>query len=550
VSRGQRLWLWVVSVAFGAYIPLTIDDAGITRSASGPLLYLLWSVGVFCATFLVTLAIVTSQPNERAASPSRPLWLSTMRYAALPFAIFCVYLVAYFPAMMEADSYDQWHQIERGRFDAFFPIANSLVFWLPTLVWHSPAATMLVQMVLLAASFGFAMAVLEHSGVATQATWVMTALFAMHPVNGYFSVTFLKDTLFAAAILWLTVVVFRIVQSAGDELASKTTLIHLTLALAFVALLRPNGPVPAFGTAALLLVAFRKDWRPLAASFAAFVVIFFGTNVGLARAAHMTYVNHGFYSASPFIYDLGAVLHSDLVPDPKNPKAKPVLPRDGLPIDPRVVGRKNKFTREERGVLRQFDDLNEWARLYTPRLILYWHTEKSHWELLDNPEKKAELIDVWSSVARRYPGLILEHKLNAARIGWQIDADDLDPVMETSGPKEKYLGMRVPQFTPRLTEVANDLLEAIQFDRTWRLVTTMPAIWTYSCILFTAAFAMKRRSVRALLVGLPLLLNWVATMAACMAQNTRYFYAAYLVLPFVALLPWTLRRLGPRPSAT
>lgn len=534
-STGQRLCLWALAVAFGAYIPLTIDVAGIARGW----LYLPWSVGVFCVVFAAALAIVASKPGEAEPSTPRPLWICTLKYAALPFAVFCVYLVLYFPAMMSADSYDQWAQIERDQFDAFFPIANTLAFWLPTLVWQSPAASMFLQLTLLATSFGFGMAVLEHSGVSSRWIWAMTVLFALHPVNGYFSVTYLKDTLFSAAVLWLTVVVFRILRSRGDELASKGTLVHLALALASVALLRPNGPVPALGTAVLLLLAFRGAWRRLAVSFAATLAIYLGFNVGLARVVHMSYAHHGFYAASPFIYDLGAVLHTDLIPNPRYPHATPVIPRQGLPRDPRVVAPNGKLTERERAVLRQFDDIDEWARLYNPRLILYWHTRRSNWDLLDRPEKKAELMQVWSSVARRYPGLIIKHKFAASRIGWRIDADDLDPEMETYAPKQKRLDVPVPSIAPALTETANDVLVAIQNDRKLRVLTTMPAIWTYTSLFFVLAFAIKRRSVVELGVGVPLMVNWIATMGACMAQNTRYFYPAYLILPFVALLPWT-----------
>jgi hypothetical protein len=524
----QRRWLCALAGIFGAYLPVTFVAPEGTYPPFG--LYLLAALGVGAAVLAVSVAIVTGKPRPAPAVPRRSTWLSTVMYAAPPFAVFCAYLLLYFPAMANVDSYDQWDQIVRYRFDAFFPVAHTLIYWLPTLVWRSPAAPMLLQMTLLALSFGFSMAVVERNGAPRWLPWALTALFALHPVNGYFSVTFLKDILYSAAILWLTVVMFLVVQSEGNSLTSRGTLVHLVLALSAVALLRPNGVAPAFGGATLLLVRYRKRWRPLLASFGAFLAIYFGTSVGLARATHLSYVHHGFYEASPFIFDLGAVLHSDLVPRPKNPGKQ----RGGR-NDKRVVAENGKVTPEERAVLQQFDDVNEWARLYKAHVIPYWHTKKDHWNLLDRPEKKAELLHAWFSIARRNPGEIIQHKIAASRVGWRIDSS---VNMETFAPEADGFRMHVPEFAPSATRAANRFLEWMQSTET-RWMWCHPGIWTYGSLFLFAVFAIKRSSATALLIASPLVLNWLATMAFCMAQNTRYFYASLLVLPFAASLPWT-----------
>jgi len=539
-STLQRRWIWALAGLCGAYIPFTIDRVGVTRTESGRWLSLPWAAGIFAVTFVAALAIVTSKERPPPAAPSRSLWRSTLKYAASPFAVFCVYLLAYFPAMMNVDSYDQWHQIIGYRFDAFFPIAHTLVYWLPTLVWRSPAAPILVQMVLLALAFGFSMAVVERCGAPRWLLWALTLLFALHPVNGFFSVTFLKDVLYAAAILWLTVVVFVVLSSGGGALASRATLVHLVLALSFVALLRPNGPVPAFGTAVLLWAVYRREWRRLLIVSSAFLAIYFGTNVGLAKATHLSYANSGFYSASPFIYDIGAVLHSDLVVDPRAKPTKPKYKHRRL-VETRIVNRNGKVRPDEWAVLSQFENVHEWGRLYRPDLIPYWHTKKDEWELLDRPEKKAELVRIWFAFARRYPGIILQHKIAASRVGWQIDGDELSVNMETYEPTEKGLKEPVPKFSPALMHAADEVLRVIQRRASVRWFVAHPAIYTYACLFLLAAFAIRRTSWLPLLIGAPLALNWVATMAFCMAQNTRYFYASYLVLPFVAVLSWTAK---------
>lgn len=526
-AAGSRRWLWALACFAGAYLPLTIVQVQVWNESGPPLkFYLPLALCIGVGVFAVALVVVTSKMRPEAPAPlgqRRSLWLVSTKYAALPVFVFLGYLVVFYPAMMNVDSYEQWGQIIGYHFDAFFPLANTIVYWLPTLVWRSPASSMLLQLVCLALSFGYAMAIIEREGAPPWVPWALTLFFAFHPVNGYFSVSFLKDTLFSAAILWLTVVVFLVVRTSGAALGNRSTLVHLTLALAFVALLRPNGPAPALATAALLLVFYRNKWRPLLASLAACLAIYWGTNIGLARVTHLSFVHSGFYAASPFIYDIGAVLHSDLVNDPENAR-KGVVAEDG------------KTTKEERAVLQQFDDVDEWGRIYKNYMIPYWHAKHDNWDLLDQPDKKAELVRTWFSIARRNPGVILEHKVASSRIGWRINSG---VIMETYAPTAKRLNMDVPHFAPRVTRAMSKFLNWMQArERRW--LFCHPGIWTYGGFLMIASLAIRRRSALTLLIATPMAFNWLSMLAFCMAQNTRYFYSSLVVLPFVVALPWTV----------
>jgi hypothetical protein len=547
----QRGWLWVIAAVFGARIAYAIEVTGLTRTSSGFDLRAPWSP-VFAAIAFVIAVLVVTRPERPPAAASYPRPYRIFVYAALPFAVFCFYLLAFYPALMTEDSYREWDQIVTGKFNAIMPLAYTLFSWVAAGLWKSPAAPVLAQATALALAFGASMVALERAGAPRRLLWGLTAGFALMPLNGAMAVSMWKDIAFAAAVLWLTVIVFRIWESQGDAVRGSRTVLALVAALALVALLRPNGPAPALVTAAVLLACYPKQWRSLgvASGGALFVVLF--VNVGLSRVSHQSFDGAGVYNASPFIYDIGAVLRADLeerhVPKKHRKKAKEAGDADE---DIQLVWRNERVTPYERATLGQFDNVLEWALMYESRLYPYWHTMRDHWRLLDDPEKRSELMHVWFALALRNPGVILHHRIQTARVGWLIHADDYHTSIYGRRVLPERLGRVIEPPFDWVTWIARFVLWETIDNYRWQPVLANPALPTYLAFFFFALVAVRRRSSRFLAVATPLAANWAATMAFCMAQDVRYFYSAFVVLPFALGLPWTAARAepGPRPES-
>jgi hypothetical protein len=312
-----------------------------------------------------------------------------------------------------------------------------------------------------------------------------------------------------------------------------------------VSLLRPNGPAPTLMTVGVLFIMYRQRWRAVLEAAVAALAIVLVVNVGLARATGESFEGWGFYSSSMFIYDIGAVLHEDLAPPRVRSQAEP--PPE---VDPEewVVHPSEKITPSERKTLAQFCDVDEWGRLYSPQLLLYWHTKHSHWERLDQPGKRSELAKVWRNIVLRNPWVSLRHHVSVARIGWLVDADGYRADIYARRARSAEIHMRVWNPVPRLTYTLARLVQATIDDTDFRCLTVHPALATYASLFFFALFGVQRRSIGALAVATPLVINWLATMAFCMAQDVRYFYASFLILPFALALPWTARSgLDPAP---
>jgi hypothetical protein len=69
---------------------------------------------------------------------------------ALCCGTWALYLLAFWPGIMTEDSIDQWTQAQRGVFRDEHPAVHTLLIWLITRLWNSPAAVALLQIVLVA----------------------------------------------------------------------------------------------------------------------------------------------------------------------------------------------------------------------------------------------------------------------------------------------------------------------------------------------------------------------------------------------------------------
>jgi hypothetical protein len=538
LTRAQRALAWGLAVAYGAFLPLTIVRA---NSPVGPAWWAQYLPrALACGAAVLVLSRSVLSAPVRAASPERRRGLATFAtYLAPPLLVFVLYWVAYFPALMSDDSYIQWRQVVTGQFNAFLPLALTLFYWLLAHVWRSPAMLTLGQAFLLAAAFAHAMAVLDRAGAPRRLLLALTIAFALFPLNGVYAVTIWKDILYNAAILWLTATAFVIVQSSGRALERWQTVAQLALGLAAVTLLRPNGPVPAFATALALLVSRSRRWPALLGAATLALTLIVGVQLGLTRATGETFDGWGFYSASPFIWDVGAVLSEEAAPLPPDGS---FTCEDQIPVrkghkPPRRHGTR-RVTADARTSLALFDDVNEWGRIYTAHTFPYWRTRCAHWARLDLPGERDRFMATWLSLAKRNPWTILQHRINAARIGWIVDSDNYRASVRAEraiSPK----GTVIPSPWPALGRLADRVVRATLDNPRTHWLTAHPAPPTYVALLFLSLFAIRRRSPGSVAVLVPLASNWATTMAFCMAQDVRYFYAAFLIVPFAVALPWT-----------
>ena len=242
-------------------IPVVLPGAGMVKG----IYFLCTGFGLGSLLFLLSVFLVTRFRPPNPPVSRRFRWL----VFALPMiAAWIIYLLAFWPGMMSADSLDQWRQVLSGSFNDHHPAFHTFTIWLLTRLSLTPAIVALAQIVALALVVGAILAFIESLGVASIWVWTACLVFAISPINGTMVITLWKDIPYSTAMLGFTYLILRLAQSKGSWIASVRSWMILGITATLAALFRHNGLEVIFATFPLLILGFRRLWKPLVSAFA------------------------------------------------------------------------------------------------------------------------------------------------------------------------------------------------------------------------------------------------------------------------------------------
>ena len=123
--------------------------------------------------FLSEITLKTRNPMQRR----RGAWLL---YALPMIVVWGIYLLTFFPGLMSQDSIDQWAQVVSAHFNDAHPVFHTLLIWLITRFWFSPAAVVVFQIIILSLTVAWGIGMLEQYGSAalgSLAGWLASSRF-------------------------------------------------------------------------------------------------------------------------------------------------------------------------------------------------------------------------------------------------------------------------------------------------------------------------------------------------------------------------------------
>ncbi|MBR5302498.1 MAG: hypothetical protein IKU38_06665 [Clostridia bacterium] len=177
-------------------------------------------------------------------------------------------LLAYYPAALNYDLPEQFHQAASAQYSDYQPVLHTLMFSaafrIGDLIGSRTTGMLLLslsQMTLFAAALTYSLVFLQKRGAPRPAVLGLTALYALHPIFSVMSISTTKDTLFAAALLMLSLFVWEIIEDAPAFFRSKKRLLVFTLCAVLCALMRTNGIVVLAVTLVVLLAVLRHYRR-------------------------------------------------------------------------------------------------------------------------------------------------------------------------------------------------------------------------------------------------------------------------------------------------
>jgi hypothetical protein len=334
-------------------------------------------------------------PRSPAAPHGSPL-PRILGYALPCLLVWAVYVYAYWPGVMTSDSFDQWDQAHNlALLNDWHPVAHTLLIFLLTHVWDSPAIVVIVQTLGMGLAWGGAMAAAEDQGAPRRLLLPLTLVFALLPFNGIMLVSVWKDIPYTIAILALVTLLGQVALSQGAWLETRWRAVALGLTLAAVGLLRHNGLAVVGLTLALLILFYARRWRGVAlagvAALAGLLVVQNGIAFGLLKAA------------------------------PNPPAVSYVAPIQHISA---VIHAGGQVTPQEQAILERIAPLDVWGKAYlrynADSLTKPWGYQKDPQVLEKIDQNRGDLLRVFLAQAARHPRTVLVSALDLTSMVWRI----------------------------------------------------------------------------------------------------------------------------------
>lgn len=262
-----------------------VFSIGIPTTDKAPFITMLSVIGDFLWYTLFQLVCIWRIDLIKISNKNHLFYKrSWMLYSMIPLLIWTMYLLAFFPGLMSVDSITQWRQVIEFSFNDTHPAFHTLIIWLITQIWFSPAAVVVVQLIFQAVIVGYGVYTIEKYGASKKIIWAITLFYALSPGYGMLGVSIWKDTPYSVSLFWLLILLVKVALTKGEWLEKRKHLLLFMLVLLLVFMLRHNGILPAAGVLFVLLVSYRKYLKRVLLIVFGLIIIIFTIKVPLYQA--------------------------------------------------------------------------------------------------------------------------------------------------------------------------------------------------------------------------------------------------------------------------
>ncbi len=167
-----------------------------------PNLLFFWITISFLCLLMLPLIQKFASPLPEFTTNKTWFW-----YALPMILVWFIFLLAVWPGMMTPDSISQWSQLISLQFNDAHPVFHTLLLWLITRIWFSPAAIAICQIIFLSLTAAWGIGTLRGLGLPNWAAWLLAGLFAFNPINGDMVNTIWKDIPYSTALFLLSIII-------------------------------------------------------------------------------------------------------------------------------------------------------------------------------------------------------------------------------------------------------------------------------------------------------------------------------------------------------
>ena len=174
------------------------------------------------------------------------------------------------------------------------------------------AGLVLIQMLICSVVFASVISWLSDKNVKKKVLYILIAYYSFLPVIADYSITLVKDTLFAVFLLKFVILLYDIVESKGEFLKENKNLVEIILTAIGVCCFRSNGAMVCIFSLAITFFVIKKRKK----RFLLLLAVVLLTNVGIGHFSQVRFGDGANFreSTGVLMAQIGAVMND---PDAK-----------------------------------------------------------------------------------------------------------------------------------------------------------------------------------------------------------------------------------------
>lgn len=430
----------------------------------------------------------------------------------IPFSIFFILFLAYYPGIIPYDGAYQWSQVESGLINNEHPFVSTYFMYLLSKIWNCPQVVIFFQ-VLIFSLFWTIMCNRLRNNTNFKKQIVYTFFISSLPIISIYSITLWKDILYSYYLMMLSFMTYWLV-SVNNFQGKKNDYVFVGILLFLVFSYRHNGMLVAI--LYIIFIAFiylknnRKQLKNILYIFLSFTILFilfsfpksyYLEKTSKSNSDEISLNTVDFYMTWMF----GAFVDSNVISD------------------------------EDLEFLNNIIEVDYWDSVYNGYLIntTYVPDEVNEDFLVNN---STEYHDMFLKYSLKYPDILLKHYIKADSLLFSVNSVDYGYVYSFPFSNWNYLSFRdityskLPLLEKLYTKIINvSFISPIKY-------FYQPALAMYASIIIIIYITKKYKYKNLYVILIPMILNTLSLMPVNLAQDLRYVYINYLILALVGLI--------------
>jgi len=478
-----------------------------------PILYLLpftlaFLIAVGYVIFTILLLAAAWEPGKRKTlAKNKWGWLLYM----LPMLLVWGFTLAIFwPGIMSNDSLAQWTQGVTGQYNDWQSGFHALLLAGLMRIWYSPAFIAILQILCFALVVAWGLKTLHEYGASRIVLWGISVIFAVLPTNGILSITLWKDIPYAIAFLWLTVIILKVILSKAEWACRGINWILLGVAAFLVAIFRHNGVAVAAVCLLVLLIVYRKFWKPFLGVILVATLLYLGVKGPLYSSINLDHASNG-QSNLIYLHHIAAHLSA------------------GTHFEP-----------DEYAYLESFMPLKNWDYWCYYVGTISYNGRFDRQSFLNSTSQNRKLA---FTLFARDPLVDITHAFCAGELAWKFE-NNLNYMKSTHGINSWHpgevstigkndIGLKSYSLLPKLVDGYIRYLRSFGFFDDMLVFWLRPAFWLYIAAFSAVVLAVRRRNAHFLLALLPVISQTAVLILVSFAPAYRYHYGTVLAGVFL-----------------